>query len=295
MRKIVFLILIIISYPNFSAISQEIPQHIKDKFIKAIDLRKNGQYEKSIPLINEIIDYTELSNNSDLTKLMKQQKMYCYFGIAEEKATHDIKYGLKEACTKGLRLCNDIGEAYSLSSMMFSIWIAGYYYMNDEYRQSSYAIEYSKRMVKECRNRKITDNEVFIELETMIASMEREINKQINPPPTYSLSLGSLYDAFTSNSSESTYIPSNDKKTNVIIEDDENITQVKITEDGEYKYGTYRSPKYKIVCPNGYINHIYYNVQKRCWMKTSSAFCDYSSTKGDGGLKGSAKILCGNN
>ncbi|GEM_PF-1681870 len=277
-----------------TAYTQEIPQHIKDKFIKATDYKKSGQYDNALSLFNQIIDYTELTNNSNLTKLLKQQKIACYFKIAEEKAINDNKYGLKEACTKGLRLCDETGESYSLSSMMFSLWIAGYYYMNDEYRKCSYAIEYSKRLVNECRKRKITDNEVFIELETMIAGIEREVNRQINPPSTFSFSLNELFNSFTSSSFESNNSTSNERESNSISNNESKSSQTKFYEDGFYIYGSYKSIKYKVICPDGDFGHIYYNLQKRCWMKTSSVYCDYSSTKGEEGLKKSANIFCKN-
>ena len=76
---------------------------------------------------------------------------------------------------------------------------------------------------------------------------------------------------------------------------EKNNSELQIIEDGTHRYGSYTSVKYKIICSNGHKNLIFYNEQKRCWMKTSSAFCDYSSTKGQEGLKKSAKILCGNN
>lgn len=76
---------------------------------------------------------------------------------------------------------------------------------------------------------------------------------------------------------------------------DKNNSELQIIEDGTHKYGSYTAVRYKIICPNGHKNFIYYNEQKKCWMKTSSAFCDYSSTKGQEGLKKSAKILCSNN
>lgn len=293
MKKItqilVFLIFIVTT-----AYAQEIPQHIKEKIIKATDLRKNGQYDKALSLYSQIIDYTELTNNSNLKKLLKHQKMACYFKIAEEKAINDNKYGLKEACTKGLRLCDETGESYSLSSMMFSIWIAGYYYMNDEYRKCSYAIEYSKRIVNECRKRKITDNEVFMELETIIAAIEREVNKQTNPPATYSFSLNKLYDSFTSTSTETNNYTSNEQERNVTSNNKGKSSHTQFYDDGVYKYGSHKSTKYKVICPNGDFGHIYYNVQKRCWMKTSSVWCDYSSTEGKEGLKKSANIFCKN-
>jgi len=293
MRKLFFLIIIFV-FSISSIKSQEIPEHIKEIAKTALDYSKNEQYKKALDLFDKLINYSEQTNNYELTKMLKKQKINCYWGISEKKVNNDVQQGLLEACTKGLRLCNEIDEKYSLNTMMFSVWLAGYYYMNSDYLECNYAINYAKRLIKECRNRSIESEDVLSEIEDMIDRLENEVNRQINPPPTYSLSLGSLYDAFTSNSDESASIQSNVRKTNVII-DDENNTQVKITEDGEYKYGTYRSTKYKIVCPNGYIDHIYYNIQRKCWMKTSSVFCDYSSTKGDVGLEKSAKILCGNN
>lgn len=295
MRKITFLIIIIISYSNFSAISQEIPEHIKEIARTALDFSKNGQYEKALNLFDKLIDYSEQTSNYELTKILKKQKINCYWGISENKVNNDIQQGLLESCTNGLRLSNELDEKYSLNTMMFSVWLAGYYYMNSDYLECNYAIDYTKRLIKECRNKNIEPENVLSEIEGMIDRLETEVNKQINPPLTYSLSIGSLYDAFTSNASETNYTPSNERKTKVISEKSDDIAQVQVTEDGIYKYGTYKSTKYKVVCPNGYYAHIYYNVQKKCWMKTSSVTCDYSSTKGQEGLKKSAKILCNNN
>ncbi|WLE97845.1 MAG: hypothetical protein QTN59_03200 [Candidatus Electrothrix communis] len=47
---------------------------------------------------------------------------------------------------------------------------------------------------------------------------------------------------------------------------------------------------YYVTCLNGYSENIYYNTQRRCWMKKSSMLCDYSSDVG--ALKRSAKTMC---
>lgn len=107
--------------------------------------------------------------------------------------------------------------------------------------------------------------------------------------------MGDLYDLLTSNTTKPTTSynkKGNDKPENQNFNDK---SQLQMIEDGYYKYGSFTSVKYKIICPNGYVNSIYYNEQKKCWMKTSSIMCDYSSTKGQEGLKKSAIILCNNN
>lgn len=110
----------------------------------------------------------------------------------------------------------------------------------------------------------------------------------------------SLLSYSSSNSSGQSPQKSSNTKISSVSKVDTNKTpdvnnELQIIEDGTHKYGSYTAVRYKIICPNGHKNFIYYNEQKKCWMKTSSAFCDYSSTKGPEGLKKSAKILCDNN
>jgi len=292
-RKIIITaILIIIS---LYSISQNIPDHIKDMARTALEYSKSEQYEKALSVFNKLISYSEKENNNNLTILLKKQKINCYWGIAEKKVNNDIKYGLLEACNNGLRLCKEINEQYSFNSMMFSTWMAGYYYMNEDYEECSYAIEYTKRLIKECQNRNIESDDILNDILGMITRLENEVHKlTVEPPLTYSLSLGALYNALTANSSmaKSSSSNNNNHATTKIIENEESM--LKIIIDGNYKYGQFISTKYKIICPNGYQKFIYYNMQKKCWMKTSSITCDYSSMKGQEGLKKSAKILCGN-
>jgi len=289
------LFIIMVVFSTVSAFAQEIPTHIKDIARTALNYSENGQCEKALGLFDKLIDYGEETNNYELVKIVKSQKISCYWSIAKNKVNNDVHYGLLETCTNGLQLCNEINEQYSLNTIMFSIWIAGYYYANSDYLECNYAIDYAKRLINECRNKSIEPEYILDEAENMIRKLEKEVDRLTSPPSTYSFSLGALFDAFTSNSSEPTYTTSNNTKTKVVIKKSDNNTEVEVFEDGVYKYGKYRSPKYKVVCPSGYYNHIYYNIQKKCWMKTSSIFCDYSSNKSNEGLKKSAKILCGNN
>lgn len=70
---------------------------------------------------------------------------------------------------------------------------------------------------------------------------------------------------------------------------------IQIIESGSYRLGSTLYPQYKINCPRGYSSLIYYNENKKCWMKTSSTSCDYGVDKGKEGLQKAAKILCENN
>lgn len=236
--KRVSILTVLFVFTTFFAMTQEIPDHIKDMAKTALEYSKNEQYEKSISIFNKIITYSERENNSGLTKILKKQKINCYWGIAENKVNNDIKYGLFEACTHGLRLCKEIDEQYSLNSMMFSAWLAGYYYMNDDYKECNYAIDYTKRVIKECRYRKTETEDLIVEVEGMVAQLEKEVDRLINPPPTYSLSLGALYNVLTSNTSVSTFTSSSKKK-DKLIKNEKNNTQIQIIEDGTYKYGSY--------------------------------------------------------
>lgn len=65
-----------------------------------------------------------------------------------------------------------------------------------------------------------------------------------------------------------------------------------IEQSGVYTYGRYSSPKYKITCSCGKSGYIYYNEQKKSWMRTTSSFADYSSRTGTDALKKSAGIFC---
>ena len=289
------LLILVLSIMSLFSLAQEIPDYIKNKAIAAFDFSKKGQYNKALNLFDELIIYSEEKNDTELTKIIKKQKINCYWGISERKAKNDIQEGLLQACTNGLRLCNEINEKYSLNSLMFSVWLAGYYYMDSDYEKSIYSIDYTKRLLSECRDRNIETEVVLNEIAGMIKKLEREIDRLTNPPQTYSLSLGDLYNLITPNNTKPTtsYFR---KGENESINKDVNIkSQLQLIKDGYYKYGSYTSVRYKVICPNGYENHIYYNEQRKCWMKTSSVTCDYSSTKGQEGLKKSAKILCNNN
>jgi len=67
-----------------------------------------------------------------------------------------------------------------------------------------------------------------------------------------------------------------------------------IIEDGTKKYGSYTTIRYKVICPNGYVSYLFYDEQSKCWMKTSSSTCDYSTPNNKEGLNRAARMLCGN-
>lgn len=180
--KTKFIIIIVLLFISSYSFSQEIPEYIKDKAKTAIDYSKNGQYYKAIRLFDKIIIYSKEKKDTKLTKLLKKQKINCYWGISEKKVENDIQEGLLESCTIGLRLCNEINEKYSLNSLMFSVWMAGYYYMDNDYEKSIYSIDYTERLLKECRNRSIEADYVLNEIEGMINKLEREVKRLTNPP-----------------------------------------------------------------------------------------------------------------
>ena len=95
------------------------------------------------------------------------------------------------------------------------------------------------------------------------------------------------------NSNESTSSYSREKidKSN----NSNNNNEPQIIKDGTKKYGQYESVLYKIICPDGYTNYLYYDEQSKCWHKRSSATCDYLTPNTKEGLRRAARKLCGNN
>jgi hypothetical protein len=86
-------------------------------------------------------------------------------------------------------------------------------------------------------------------------------------------------------------LPTN-KKRNILKKNSSN-GKMSIMKDGYYNYGKYSSQQYKIICPNTNISYrIYFNRQKKCWMKRGSILCDYTLSNSEIGLKKAASYVC---